>query len=346
MIELTTQCPQCNYCFDVSLPQLQQRKGIIRCAKCAHIFDAYECALEGSNPHPVSSAATNSTESAELPTYFVPHFRYHFIGDQPLGHGVVIAPVIQTRRGPISVQSLSSGNINSSQPLQRSAEASALSDIQVFLDQEDDLPPAESTEPIFISPRADFQSPQVATDRVFEGRSRLETSSSNPPQSAWSRLLWRSLFFVLTVILLLQLLYVYRAQIANSVAFSRPVLEQMCGLVDCEVPYMREIEAIEITQSSLQQQTRKSNQSDGYEYLLQLQMHNRLNWPQQWPTLVVSFSDAAAAMMATIAIPPEQYLTVAQSETAFSANATHRIRLPVWLKNKKINGFSIDKYYP
>jgi len=41
-VNLSTQCPQCGTQFQVSLAQLQLRKGFVRCVQCAHIFDGYE----------------------------------------------------------------------------------------------------------------------------------------------------------------------------------------------------------------------------------------------------------------------------------------------------------------
>lgn len=344
MIELTTQCPQCDDRFDVSLPQLQQRKGLIRCARCAHIFDAYECAVEANHP-PGRQSVSTPLKAPEFSTYFLPHFRYHFIGEQPLSHGAVLPPVIQTRRGPVAVQAFNSSSISSSQPLQRTDAEPALTDIRVYLHQDDSLKKGHTTEPVFSASSADTDTEPFFYDSSQRSASSEALYGSKAQGSSWSRFLWRFLFLVLAVILLSQLLYVYRAQLANTVSFSRPLLQLMCNALTCDVPYMREISAIEITQSSLQQQT-SSNTAKGYEYQLQLQLHNKLNWPQEWPTLVVSFSDAAAATMATIAIPPEQYLSSNLLTQPFAAGISHKIRLPVWLKNKKINGFSVDKYYP
>jgi len=51
---------------------------------------------------------------------------------------------------------------------------------------------------------------------------------------------------------------------------------------------------------------------------------------------VVSFSDAAAAVLATVAIPPEQYLAPSQRQRPFEAGAQHSVRVPVSLSNKKL----------
>ncbi|MFC3330945.1 MJ0042-type zinc finger domain-containing protein [Paenalcaligenes hominis] len=68
MIELTTQCPQCQHQFDVTLEQLQQRKGLLRCPRCAQIFDAYECAVAKAQTAPSVSSITEPVIPAPTPS--------------------------------------------------------------------------------------------------------------------------------------------------------------------------------------------------------------------------------------------------------------------------------------
>src|SRR3546814_16478820 len=57
------------------------------------------------------------------------------------------------------------------------------------------------------------------------------------------------------LLLLAQLAYVYRAQIANNVAALRPVLERACVPLECQIPYARQIDQISIMSSSLRSGT-------------------------------------------------------------------------------------------
>lgn len=324
MIELTTQCPQCDYSFTVTLQQLQQRKGLSRCSQCAHIFDAYECAV----------TTVKSPTFVQPPVFtkavaFDVLLRKHFIGGLPLRHGVMLAPIIQTRANK--------NTISSKQPIQSSEEG--FSDIRVFLNKEE-----------FSTAADPLQSQAILADndRVMfrpELRESSGFSSSVPAKQSWTRLVWILFVWLLLICAAAQLVYVYRAQIANTVGFMRPALQLMCDKVSCDLPYMREISAIEISHSRLQEQA-NFDETQRHAYYLQLQLKNNLAWAQEWPTLVISFSDAAAAIMATIAIGPQQYLKDSQKGVAFQAGSQHTIRLPVSIANKKINGFSVDKYFP
>lgn len=296
MIELTTQCPQCQHQFDVTLEQLQQRKGLLRCPQCAQIFDAYECA--------VANATAKATEI--LPE--------------------AIPTLIKTRAQTATA-------MRSTQPIQSARENE--DDIRVYLNQEG------RPEPQFESSLNDELIGIRAEPRRVITPSALEPG----PDTSGRRVVWAVIVWVLLLVTVGQLLYVYRSQIANTVGFTRPILQYMCNSLGCTIPYMREVEAIEIRQSTLQQQP-NFEQNGQYAYTLQLQLKNTLPWAQEWPTLVVSFSDASAAALATLAIAPLDYLAPSQRDKPFDPGAQITIRLPVLLPNKKINGFTVEKYYP
>ncbi len=315
MIELTTQCPQCQHRFDVSLEQLQQRKGVLRCPRCAQIFDAYECAV--TKPHAPMATLRDPSPPATGPII------------KTRAQAAKSAPI--SAPAPVSVTTPTVAAIRSTQPIQSPPPDEPVEDIRVYLTREPELP-------------ADTVLDELKGLRA-EPRRLSQQSSSSAHTSDSGRLLWRAVVFVLLVITVLQLLYVYRAQIANTVRFTRPVLELMCEGVGCTIPYMREINAIEIRQTALQQQP-NFEQNGRYAYLLQLQMKNTLPWAQEWPTLVVSFSDASAAVLATVAISPDEYLPPSQRSRPFEPGAQIQLRLPVQLPDKQINGFIVEKYYP
>lgn len=350
MIELTTQCPQCKHQFIVTLQQLQQRKGVSRCPQCAFIFDAYDQAAQSESNQSVSASpqvdlSTDFKADAHEPAGKIntsvhgngaaisqispaahqdslgadnSTLRWHFIGKEPLDVGVADAPTPGTQ---FSISGLTVP-----------ANQEAVDDIRVYLNKnEPHLGGPHATESIAVS--------------SYDGRPERSTAYAYRAKRG-SHPIWGAVLFLLLFLALAQLVYVYRVQIANSVKLTRPLLEMMCEIVHCDLPYMREINAIDITQSALKQQPSSTQSPSSYTYLLQLQMQNTLAWDQEWPTLVLSFSDAAAAVLATISVPPEQYLAPSQRSRPFEAGAKITIRLPITVANKKINGFTVDKYYP
>lgn len=352
MIELTTQCPQCHHRFDVNLEQLQQRKGLLRCAQCAHIFDAYACAVEGQDPPSTTPVPPIVPQFDELPSESALVVSSLPTPDLPPvspAEKVSLEPlVITTRARPKSI-------ITSSQPIQSTVEIESepYSDIRVYLHTEDVSKANTSLEPVIPPLESDSvygdSNDFTFTPDSYRSSTRLpdpqEQDTDQENHSSWARWLWGMMFWILLLVLVAQVIYVYRSHIANTVSFTRPVLQWMCDEIECDLPYMREIDAIEVRQSALQQQPNFGKEQH-YAYQLQLQIKNNLAWAQEWPTLVVSFSDAAAAVMATMAISPDQYLSPSQLSRPFEAGTQQSIRVPVNVKNKKINGFTVDKYYP
>lgn len=322
MIELTTQCPQCQTLFEVTLAQLQQRKGLLRCAQCAHIFDAYECAVANSSTTATAGEAAPALAADEA----------HFIGGQPVQQPDNQPVAFRVRSA--STDTLPQSAIYSSQPI-HSPNEQTTDDIRVYLNQRAEPTVGHTDElAVHLEPAVQPAASPLPT-----------TMPVNATATTKGRFIWGLGSLILLVLLGAQLLYVYRAPIANSVHIMRPVLQLMCDGLGCTIPYMREIEAIAIQKSSLQQQPRQNNQGD-YEYVLQLQLKNNLNWAQEWPTLVLSFSDAAAATLATLALRPEQYLVPSQRQRPFAAGQSYQLRVPVAIAGKKINGFNVEKYYP
>lgn len=49
-----SQCPSCATVYQLSLMELNITQGMVRCAHCHHIFDAYSCFIEDPEYHPPS----------------------------------------------------------------------------------------------------------------------------------------------------------------------------------------------------------------------------------------------------------------------------------------------------
>ncbi len=171
-------------------------------------------------------------------------------------------------------------------------------------------------------------------------------------------LVWRIMVVLGLVLLLAQLVYVYRAQIANNVPLLRPVLEQACGSLGCQVPYARNIEAIAITSSSLSSRagtaagnagsagSKDANASSGSGgLLLQLAMRNSYGKPQEWPTLVLSLKDVAGTLVVRKNLPPDTYLPAQALSHPFAANSEVTVRVPIMLNGQNINGYQLDKFF-
>ncbi|MFT0544769.1 DUF3426 domain-containing protein [Allopusillimonas ginsengisoli] len=167
----------------------------------------------------------------------------------------------------------------------------------------------------------------------------------------FARVFWRTLVVVGIAVLLAQLVYVYRAQIANQVPILRPMLESACASLDCDVPYAREISAISIMDSTLRAEA--ASTTDNAEpksvltdtLVLSLTLRNTYHQPQEWPTLELKLHDFSGTLVVRKNLSPEDYLPAEVASQPFPAGSEITARVPIVLDGHKISGFHLDKFF-
>src|SRR5690606_14005908 len=125
------------------------------------------------------------------------------------------------------------------------------------------------------------------------------------------------------------------------------------------VPYARQIGQISITSSSLRSGTGAavgSGPADEADkpaadeqapppMLLQLTMRNTYDKPQEWPTLVLDLTDLSGTRVVRKNLPPESYLPADVLGQPFKAGSEVSVSVPVVLKDVKVNGYQLDKFF-
>jgi hypothetical protein len=161
------------------------------------------------------------------------------------------------------------------------------------------------------------------------------------------RAIWAVLIIVGLVLLLAQLLYVYRAQIANNVPVLRPVLEKACEPLQCKVPYARRIELISIMSSSLRAVPAAGKAEDAApdSMVLQLTMRNQHDKPQEWPTLVLDLTDFSGTLVVRKNLPPQLYLPSEALQHPFAPASEMTVSIPIAMNGLKINGYQLGKFF-
>lgn len=161
------------------------------------------------------------------------------------------------------------------------------------------------------------------------------------------RKLWGYACLIGLVALGLQLLYVYRTDIANSVPALRPVLEAACKPLDCTVGYARRRDLIAISSSSLQPPAGAAAIDDGRTRLvLNLELRNRYDKPQHWPALVLELNDLSDTVVVRKVLMPENYLTPEQLNGPFAPQGVVKISVPIEVTGVQVNGYQTDKFFP
>ncbi len=172
---------------------------------------------------------------------------------------------------------------------------------------------------------------------------RLDANYGRPRKEAHP--LVRALAVLLTIglsgLLAAQAMYLYRMELARALPGLRPVLGEACVRFGCTVPYPRDAEHIAIEASDLQAEPGRP----GY-YLLQATLNNRADYPQQWPHLELTLTDAGDNPISRRVLPPADWLPPAQPREAFTARSAIELRIPFAAPALAPTGYRIYAFYP
>lgn len=194
---------------------------------------------------------------------------------------------------------------------------------------------------------------------------------------------WSVLIVAGLVLLLAQLAYIFRGQLAQHIPVLRPLLVQACAQLACEVPYSRQINQISIMSSSLRATaggapapgaaagaaapgpaatggkatpgaarpgaaaagaTAAGDPADAMT--LQLTLRNNYDKPQEWPTLVLDLTDFSGTLVVRKNLPPSSYLTPEALQQPFAASSEITVGVPIVLNGLKVNGYQLGKFFP
>ncbi|SSW70280.1 DUF3426 domain-containing protein [Achromobacter agilis] len=380
---LTTRCPQCGTSFKVVPDQLRVRNGLVRCGACSTVFDGRACLLPESGAaashlpaepvaRPAASAVPPWEDEPEAPVDAAPAYR---------------PPVVAPSHPPVAPAAAQPAVLRGRDDIRRRTEPDAGQpeeaddEYEPDDDANDRAEPARwarSAEPAF-APAGDYRHVDVrddARDDEYDdeyapehddprepvlGDTRTRYSSATdvgraPPEfldqdrqerRGLIRKLWGGACLAGLIVLGLQLLYVYRTDIANAVPALRPVLDAACRPLDCTVGYARRLERIAISSSSLQPPAGASAIDDGRSRLvLRLELRNRYDKPQHWPALVLDLTDLSDTVVVRRVLMPENYLTPEQLRGPFAPAGELKISVPIEVTGVQVNGYQIDKFFP
>lgn len=146
---------------------------------------------------------------------------------------------------------------------------------------------------------------------------------------------------LLTGTLAVQSIYLFRTEIARELPGLRPALEAACASVHCEVPLPRDIALIGIETSDLQ-----SEPGHPGRYVLHSSVRNRADYPQAWPHLELTLTDATETPVSRRTLPPSEWVPSAQLGPNFGARTTIPVRLPFDLAGASPTGYRVYIFFP
>lgn len=337
-MDLTTRCPQCGTCFSASLEQLKLRKGYIRCVNCANIFDGYEAVVDGTDAPVSEPAVVGAVARAPVVPVAAPIMpsvlRQRQVKKEPV-FASAPEPVRPSSAPPSQPAfSISTEPRDAGQGTRRDHVISAGAAAPARPEPAISAKPVART-PIYIEPRDQPDDDDALMPEFLgrEGRYR-----------GVLRLFWSVLVVAGLLLLLAQLTYVYRSQIANQIPALRPVLTEVCVSLNCKVAYARHIDQISIMTSSLKAPPGGAELPNSMT--LQLTLRNLYDQPQEWPTLVLDLTDFSGTVVARKNLAPANYLTSEALQHPFAASSEVTVGVPIVLNDLKINGYQLSKFFP
>jgi len=316
-MSLITRCPACQTMFKVVPDQLRISEGWVRCGQCEEIFDA--------------SAHLQEADAAH---------------DSPLA-GELAAPdavaVALTVAAAPAVDFELNEAITATEPMMQQAHASAdlLPDGSAYgLAAAAPGPAGESDGPDAAQPEPG--SAVAAPPPVRPAELSFMRGARKP--SRWHRPLVRASLSVLCLLLvaglLLQLLVQERDRIAAVEPGLKPLLAEVCALMECKVAPLRQIESVVIDSSAF-------SKVRGDVYRLSLTLKNTAPIDLAMPSVELALTDTLDhALMRRVLRPAELGVNPDVISAASEVQATLVLTVKTNGNAERVAGYRLLAFYP
>jgi hypothetical protein len=152
--------------------------------------------------------------------------------------------------------------------------------------------------------------PPVSTRPRKLAPSFVRGESARSPASRAPRRWWPPASLTgLIALLSLQIVLADRAQLAADARW-RPALLQVCAVLHCDLPAWRELDAITLLDRDVRPDLRRPGVLHATA-----SFRNDARWPQPWPKLLLTLSDADGRVTGARSFTPSEYLRAADAAT-------------------------------
>lgn len=229
------------------------------------------------------------------------------------------------------------------------------------LESLNDLPPAppETHEAVTEVPPPHLAPEKPAGDRVDEAEPTadlagtavaanpddllLANAEKAPTPVRRGRLVGWSLAVVVALgLVTVQAAYLLRAELAVSQPDLRPLLDEMCGLLECDIPLPRKADQVSIEASALHPDPQRKTM-----LVLVATLKNRAPFAQDFPHLELTLTDTQDQPIVRKVLAPTDYLAEGTDiHTGFAANGEQTVNL--WLDAGELgaSGYRLYLFYP
>lgn len=325
---MLTRCPHCQTHFRVTPEQLKARQGQVRCGACQQVFDALD-SLADETVAAAPTTATPAYPAAEEP-----------VADRK---EETAAPEPETPTEPFAA---------ATEPPAADIEPAPQPDTppQAAAEDEDraDLPEAMAAEPSDVLadiPAASEAEPSPESRRSQDGAAAPDealpaTWDSVPDTPPARRGPWVAGLLALLVIAGLQLVFIFRIELAVLLPGLRPALAAGSALLGSSLPYPRKPELIGIESSDLAP-------AGPERLLLSASLKNRAPFDQEYPHLELTLTDTHDEALVRKVLAPAAYLPADHAQqSGFAAHADLAVKLTIEAPGVSAVGYRLYLFYP
>ncbi|MET1161575.1 MAG: DUF3426 domain-containing protein [Pseudoxanthomonas sp.] len=176
---------------------------------------------------------------------------------------------------------------------------------------------AESTAPQYLGPSFILQRAQTAT---------------HARTAKWQ---WAAVVLLATT-LVLQVLLADRQNLASDAGW-RPTISFLCRMAGCSVPAWHQPGAFAMLSRDV---SPIKDTAGGLN--VQATFRNDARWPQAWPVLLLSLSDADGRVLGARAFSPREYLGATATQTELAPGQSAQIALKLHEPNPDVVAYSFD----
>lgn len=322
-MSMSTQCPSCSTTFRVTPQQLQSQHGMVRCGRCALVFDGFKALA--TLPEEVAAAA--------LPRTVVP--APVVVDTTPGAAPPVAAPQ------PIVTEPVTPAHETAA------PAAVAFDDDAAFAASYEqspivEPPPVETTAaPAFIDTTPHPEPVPIAVPVAMPVAEFVEPSTATfaPPVARRRGPLWALASVMLLMLLGAQFVFLYRGDIAATLPEARPLLNEWCKALNCTVALPQRPRQISIEASDMQ----AADTTNPGLVILTATLRNQAASTLGYPALDVVLTNTREHTVARRIFMPNEYLTDGRQWRAGIAPAAEvTIRLNIDSGDLGAAGFRLD----
>ena len=182
-------------------------------------------------------------------------------------------------------------------------------------------------------------------EAVADPNAPLPDFLADDPASRRARWLWMGAAFLAALLIVTQIGYRFRAELAAAAPQMRDTLRSLCRPLRCEVPLPRRPELMSIDSSELQADAKREGL-----IVLNAIIRNRARFPQDYPALELTLTDEADRPVLRRVLAPTEYLEQARREELVRegiAGGTEAV-LRVFLDTSRTRatGYRLYLFYP